>query len=104
MRLLCCSFLNFLEDLSAVVSISFVAGKQKQTKPCTAEAKSASQRAAPQTDIAKFPGLQNKGLGMSQCLYMCGADIWKLKTWQVHSPWTGTTHDCISTDLQKSHG
>lgn len=54
-RLLCCSFLNFLEDLSAVVSISFVAGKQKQTKPCTAEAKSASQRAAPQTDIAKFP-------------------------------------------------
>lgn len=92
LRLLRCSFLNFLEDLLASYFLFHLwQSSKKQTMPYTTKAKSASQTAAAQTHIAKFPDSQTKGLGMPQCLHVCVADTWKLWTWQVHKPWIGAT-------------
>lgn len=104
LRLLCCSFLNFLEDLLASYFLFHLWQTSEDKQSLTPQKQKQTLWDRGTSDITKFPDSQNKSLSKSQYLYMCVADTWKLKTRQLHSPWIGTTRVYTHYRPSKSHG
>lgn len=94
---------KFLRGFIGIIfSISFVAGKRKQTKSYTAKSKKCLSDSCTSNRHCEIPRF-TKQRPWSQCLDTCVAGTWKPQTWQVDCPWTGTT--CVYTyQLSKSNG